>query len=52
MRKVLTNEDELILEEIYKKCNWYQRIIVKKNKNLILDIYNQGRIKAINTMLL
>lgn len=52
MRKKLTNEEKLILEEILRKCNWNERIFVKRNKGLILNIYHEGRVNMINTMLL
>ncbi len=39
--KEKTNENE-ILEEILKKCNWRERIIVMKNRKLFLEIYRKG----------
>lgn len=47
MRDVAKNEE--IIVEILKKCNWRERIIVKKNKKLILNVYHEGRIKASNS---
>lgn len=52
MKKRLTNEEKLILEGILRKCNWNERIIIKRNKGLILNIYHEGRINMINTILL
>lgn len=31
-----------IIEEILKKCNWWERIIVKRNKRLIIKVYKIG----------
>lgn len=47
MRDVV--KDEEIIVEILKKCNWKERIVVKKNKKLILNVYHEGRIKASNS---
>lgn len=46
----MKKENEII-EEILKKCNWWERIIVKRNKKLILKIYHIIRLKIINNML-
>lgn len=40
-----------IIEEILEKCNWYEKIIVKLFKKLILKIYNYTRINIINKIL-
>lgn len=45
--KEKTNENE-ILEEILRKCNWRERIIVKGNKKLILNVYHYARNKTAN----
>ena len=35
-------ENALIIEEILKKCNLRERIILKRNKELMLNVYNNG----------
>lgn len=52
MRKKLTNEEKIILKEILRKRNWNERIVIRRNKGLILNIYHEGRVNMINTMLL
>lgn len=47
MRDVAKNEE--IIVEILRKCNWREKMIVKKNKKLILKVYHEGRIKASNS---
>lgn len=47
----MKKENEKIIGEILKKCNWWERIIVKRNKKLILNIYHNIRLKIINNML-
>ncbi|MCI8362294.1 MAG: hypothetical protein HFJ41_04050 [Clostridia bacterium] len=37
----MKKENEII-EEILKKCNWWERIIVNRNKKLFVDIYRKG----------
>lgn len=46
--KEKTNENEKIIEEILKKCSWWERIIVKRNKKLLLNIYHYARNKTAN----
>ncbi len=45
----MEKENEEIVVEIMKSCNWWEKIIVKKNKKLILNIYHTGRTKASNS---
>ena len=41
-------KDEEIIEEILKKCNWYEKIIVRLFKKLILNVYHDSRVNIIN----
>lgn len=41
--------EEMIVNEILKKCNWAEKIVVKLNKKLILNVYHEGRTKASNS---
>lgn len=47
----MKKSNEKILEGILEKCNWYEKIIVKMNKKLILNIYHLGRINSVNKLL-
>jgi len=47
----MKKENEEIIEKILKECNWYERIIVKKNRKLILNVYHFGRINCVNKLL-
>lgn len=49
MRDVV--ENEVIIVEILKKCNWWERIVVRRNKRLILNIYHDIRVNIINTVI-
>lgn len=49
MRDVV--RDEEIIVEILEKCNWRQKIVVKRNKKLILNIYHYARINTVNKIL-
>jgi len=49
MKEKLTNEDEKILKGILKKCNLRERIIVRRNRKLILNIYHYSRNKTANS---
>lgn len=40
-----------ILKEIMKECKWYEKIIVKLFKKVILKIYQYTRINTINNIL-
>lgn len=51
MKRKLTNEDEIILEGILKKCSWYERIIVKRNRKLISNIYHYTRLEITNAII-
>lgn len=51
MKRRITKEEELILEKILEKCRWKEKIIVKTNEELILNIYHQARIDIINAIL-
>ncbi len=44
----MKKENEEIIGEILKKCNWLEKIIVKRNRKLILNIYHNTRIYIIN----
>lgn len=44
----MEKENEVI-NEILKKCNWYERIGIKLFRKLILNVYHFGRIKASNS---
>lgn len=44
----MKEKNEEIIKEILKKCNWWERIIVRRNKKLILNIYHNLRIDIIN----
>ncbi len=38
----MKKENEMIIEEILKKCNLRERIILKRNKELMLKVYKIG----------
>lgn len=38
----MKKENEESIEKILKECNWYERIIVKKNRKLIKKVYKIG----------
>lgn len=40
--------EEMIVEEILKKCNWREKIIVKLNKTIFIKIYKLGIRKGFN----
>lgn len=46
----MKKENEIIVE-ILKKCNWWERIIVKRNKKLLTKVYNIIRLKIVNNIL-
>ena len=46
----MEKENEVI-NEILKKCNWKERIIVKIFRKVILKVYHNERIKIINKFL-
>lgn len=37
-----------IIEEILEKCNWWERIIVKRLEKLIIKVYHIVRVSIIN----
>ncbi len=40
-----------IIKEVLKECkNWRERLIVKLFPNIYIDIYNQLRVKIVNTI--
>lgn len=41
--------EKLIIEEICRKCKWYEKIIIKIFRKLIIKIYHLGRNKACNS---
>lgn len=41
--------EQIVVEEILEKCKWSEKIVVKLNKKLILNVYHLGRIKASNS---
>ena len=43
--------EKVVIEEILKKCNWKERIVVKIFKKVILKVYHNERIKIINKFL-
>lgn len=44
-------KNEEIIEEILEQCNWWERIIVRRNKRLILNIYHDIRVNIINKVM-
>lgn len=47
----MKKENEKIIAEILKKCNWWERIIVNRNKKLILKIYHYARLETANAII-
>ncbi len=50
MKNVVENQ-EMIVEEILKNCNFYEKIIIKMNKRLLTKLFNIIRINIVNNML-
>lgn len=46
----MEKENVKIIEKILENCNWYGKIIVKRNKKLILNIYHYAREITINSI--
>lgn len=43
--------EDIVLEEIVKDCNWYEKIIVKIFRKLFIRVYHNIRIRLINNMI-
>ena len=47
----MEKENVVIIEEILRKCNWYEKIVVKLFKKLILKVFHYSRVNTINIIL-
>ena len=43
--------EKLIVEEMCKNLKWYERMIVKRHKKLVVKVCNYQRVKIVNSML-
>lgn len=44
------NEEEIV-KEIMKKCSKKERVLINKNEDFFIKIYNIGRLNTINKLL-
>lgn len=47
----MEEENVVIIEKILEKCSWYEIIMVKLFKKLILKVYHYSRVDTINIIL-
>lgn len=44
-------KNEEIIEEILGKCNWWERIIIRRLEKLIIKVYDIARINVVNKLI-